>query len=153
MVVRALKIGFAGFIIPQRKATIYSKYKDVTFSVTTLDTVGRAVAQTLAPSIAPKTANKILRIRSVTTSQSAILAAFEDVTGQKWTIDEVDLDAEVKDAQEKLQRGDFSGAGKLIYGANLDERTESDWDRKGAVSNAVLELPNEDLKTIIRSVL
>jgi hypothetical protein len=92
-------------------------------------------------------------VRSVTTSQSEILAAFEDVTGKKWTIQEVDLDEEVKAAEAKLKQGDFSGVGKLILGANLDVRTANNFDEQGEVSNAVLELPNEDLKTIVKSVL
>lgn len=123
------------------------------FSVSTLDTVGQAVAQSLSPSIAPKTANRILRVRSLTTSLSEILATFEDVTGAKWTVHEADLDAKVEEAQAKLQKGDFSGVGTLIFGAALDTRTEMDFDAGGRASNAVLELPTLDLKRTIKSVL
>ncbi|KAL2012320.1 hypothetical protein VTN00DRAFT_5038 [Thermoascus crustaceus] len=148
-----LKIGFLGFKIPDATAEIYSAYKDVPFSASTLDFIGQAVAQALAPSIAPKTANKQLRVRSITATQLEILAVFEEATGKKWTVNEVDLDARVKEAGEKLKKGDFSGVGSLIVGAVFDVEAGNNFDRTGAVSNALLELPDGDIKAIVKSVL
>lgn len=150
---RGLKIGFLGFKIPDATAEIYSAYKDVSFSASTLDFIGQAVAQALAPSIAPKTANKQLRVRSITATQPEILAVFEEATGKKWTVNEVDLDARVKEAGEKLQRGDSSGVGSLIVGAVFDVEAGNNFDRTGDVSNALLELPDGDIKAIVKSVL
>jgi len=150
---RGLKIGFLGFKIPEATADIYTAYKDVPFSASTLDLIGQAVAQALAPSIAPKTANKQLRVRSITATQPEILAVLEEATGKKWTVNEVDLDARVKEGEEKLQKGDFSGVGSLIIGAVLDVEAGNNFDKTGDASNALLELPDGDLKAIVKSVL
>lgn len=148
-----LKVGFISFNAKEKTATIYPKYKDVKFSATNLGDVGTAIAQSLSPSIAPKTANQILRIRTLTTSQSELLAAFERATGSKFTVKEVDLDAAVVEAKEKLSKGDFSGMGKLIHAAALDERTGNDFDKAGNVSNELLQLPSLQIDEAIRPFL
>jgi hypothetical protein len=150
---RGLKIGFIGFNIAEHTATLFSNYKDVKFSTTTLSTIGLAIAQSLAPGISDKTANKILKVRSLTTSQSEILSAFQQVTATNWTVNEADLDANVAQSEEKLKNGDFSGAGALIIGAALDERTANDWDRIQEVANPLLQIPDEDLITIIKTLV
>lgn len=150
---RGLKVGFIAFNAKDKTATIFPKYKDVTFSATNLGDVGNAVAQALSPEIAPKTANQILRIRTLTTSQSELLAAFEKATGEKFTVTEADLDAEVSEAKEKLSKGDFSGVGTLIVAAALDERTGNDFDKAGNVSNELLQLPSLQVEGAIKALL
>lgn len=90
-------------------------------------------------------------MRSFTVTQTKIVAALEEATGKKWTVKEADLDALVKGAEEKLAKSDFSGVGTLIVGAVLDPKAKNDFDYDP--SNALLELPEEDLKTVIKSVL
>lgn len=148
---RGLKVGFLGCNLPEATMTIFPAQKDVLFSTSTLDFIGRAIAQTLSPSIAPKTANQRLRVRSFTTSQTQILAALEKATGKKWTVAEADLDASVKDAEEKLSKSDFSGVGILITGALLDPKCGNNFDYNP--SNELLELPTEDINTVVKSVL
>ncbi|KAJ9296544.1 hypothetical protein DTO271G3_5242 [Paecilomyces variotii] len=146
-----LKVGFLGCNLPEATMTIYPAQKDVLFSTSTLDFIGKAIAQTLSPSIAPKTANQRLRVRSFTTSQTQILAVLEKATGKKWTVVEADLDASVKDAEEKLSKSDFSGVGILITGALLDPKCGNNFDYNP--SNDLLELPTEDINTVVKSVL
>lgn len=148
-----LKVGFIAFNAKEKRATIFPKYKDVKFPATNLADVGNAVAQALSPGIAPKTANQIIRIRTLTTSQTELLAAFEKTTGEKFTVTEVDLDAAVFEAKEKLSKGDFSGVGTLIQAAALDERTDNDFDKAGNVSNELLELPSLQVEGAIKSLL
>jgi hypothetical protein len=150
---RGLRVGFIAFNAKEKTATIFPKYKDVTFSATNLADVGNAIAQALSPSIAPKTANQILRIRTLTASQSELLAAFEKATGEKFTVKEADLDAAVSEAKEKLSKGDFSGVGTLIQAAALDERTSNDFDKAGTVSNELLQLPSLQVEGAIKALL
>ncbi|KAL1847891.1 hypothetical protein Plec18167_004855 [Paecilomyces lecythidis] len=146
-----LKVGFLGYNIPEASATLFSAYKDVPFSTSTLEFIGRAIAQALSPSIAPKTANQRLRVRSFTTTQTQILAALEKASGKKWTVQETDLDARVKDAQDKLAKSDFSGVGTLITGAVVDPKAGNNFDYNP--SNDLLELPTEDINAVVKSVL
>lgn len=150
---RGLKVGFIAFNAKEKTATIFPKYKDVRFSATNLGDVGTAIAQALSPGIAPKTANQILRIRTLTTSQSELLAAFEKVTGEKFKVTEADLDAAVSVAKDKLSKGDYSGVGTLIPAAALDERTGNDFDKAGNVSNGLLELPSLQTEEAIKALL
>lgn len=150
---RGLRVGFIAFNAKEKTATIFPKYKDVKFSATNLGDVGTAIAQALSPGIAPKTANQLLRIRTLTTSQSELLAAFEKATGEKFTVIEADLDAAVTEAKEKLSKGDFSGVGTLIQAAVLDERTGNDFDKGGNVSNELLGLPSLQVEEAVRALL
>jgi hypothetical protein len=150
---RGLKVGFIPFNAKEKTATIFPKYKDTKFSASNLGDVGKAIAQALSPGIAPKTANQILRIRTLTTSQSELLAAFEKATGEKFTVKEADLDAAVSEAKDKLSKGDFSGVGSLISAAALDERTGNDFDKAGTVSNELLQLPTAQVEGAIKALL
>ncbi|KAH8704927.1 NmrA-like family-domain-containing protein [Talaromyces proteolyticus] len=148
-----LKVGFISVNAKEKTALIYPKYKDVAWSATNLADVGTAVAQALSPGIAAKTANQILRIRTVTVSQSELLAALEELVGSKFTVTEEDLDAQFQDAKEKLSKGDFSGVGKLITRAIVDPRTGNNFDEAGNVSNGLLELATGDLKQTLTALL
>lgn len=148
-----MRVGFIPFNAKEKTAKIFPKYKDVKFSATNLGDVGTAIAQALSPSIAPKTANQILRIRTLTTSQSELLAAFEKATGEKFKVTEADFDAAVTEAKEKLSKGDFSGVGTLIQAAALDERTGNDFDKAGNVSNELLELPSLQVEEAVKALL
>ncbi|OQV11222.1 hypothetical protein CLAIMM_15085 [Cladophialophora immunda] len=148
-----VKVGFIPFDTATKTATIYPKYKDVTFSVSTLDMVGLAVAQALSPAIAPKTRNKIVYVRTFTSSMGQLLEKFEEMTGEIWTVNEVDLDMEAKRAYEKLELGDYSEVGTVIFYANMDTRTGNDFDKAGKVMNDLLELPAVDMETIMKTIL
>ena len=81
------------------------------------------------------------------------MAAFEKATGEKFTVKEVDLDAAVSEAKEKLSKGDFSGAGTVIPAAALDERTGNDFDKAGNLSNELLELPTLQTEEAVKALL
>ncbi|EED24289.1 conserved hypothetical protein [Talaromyces stipitatus ATCC 10500] len=148
-----LKVGFIPVNGKDKTATIFPKYKDVRFSATNLEDIGKAIAQALSPEIAPKTANQILRIRTLTTSQSELLATYEKATGEKFKVTEADLDAAVSEAKGKLSKGDFSGIGTLIVAAALDTRTGNDFDKAGNVSNDLLQLPSLKVEDAIKPLL
>lgn len=92
-------------------------------------------------------------MRSFTISQDDILAAFEKVSGKKWTVEAVDFAPKVKEAEEKAQKGDFSGVALLIQSVIFNENFENNWDVRGLVGNELLELPKEDLEDAIRQLL
>ena len=90
----AVKAGFLDINRSVRIATLDPKCRVNAFSRSTLPFIGQAVAQALAPSIAPNTANKVLYVRSFTVSQDQVLAVAEKATGGKpWKVDSVDLPA------------------------------------------------------------
>lgn len=84
------------------------------------------MAQALSLAIAPITANKMLRVRSFSTSLSEILAAYEDLTGAEWKIMEGDLNAETAAAKQIVYLGDGRQMVRLLLGAALDTRTKND---------------------------
>ncbi|KAI9931457.1 hypothetical protein ASPWEDRAFT_37741 [Aspergillus wentii DTO 134E9] len=146
--------GFLGFDISSNTASFDPKYRANTFSASNLDFIGRAVAQALAPSIAPKTANKLLYVRSFTVSQDALLAEVERITGKEWKVETISFEELTKDAREKLKNNDFSRVGALIQDVIFDSATGNDWDIRGVTSNELLELPDkEDLEATLRRVL
>lgn len=144
---------FLGFNISTATATLDPAYRTTKLSASNLSLIGQAVAQALSPSIAPKTANKAIYMRSFTISQDDILAAFEKVSGKKWTVEAVDFAPKVKEAEEKAQKGDFSGVALLIQSVIFNENFENNWDVRGLVGNELLELPKEDLEDAIRQLL
>lgn len=150
-----MKIGFLGYHLKDKAATIYPKYKDVHFSATNLDDIGKAVAQALSPAIAPKTANQIIRIHSLRTSQSEILAALEEAAGEKFKVTEVDLDAEILKAKEKMQKGeaDFGAMATLLIAAALDARTGNDFEQGGRLNNDLLELPVLEVQSAVKPLI
>lgn len=150
---RGIQVGFLGINTADKTARVSSKYKDVAFSATNLADIGTAVAQALSPAIASKTANQILRVHTLTASQADIVAAFEAASGSKYTVQEVDLDADFKAAQQKLQQGDFSGVGTLITRAMVDPRTENNFAQAGTLSNELLELPARGLKETVSALV
>lgn len=146
-------MGFIGISTADKTARVSSKYKDVAFSGTNLADIGTAVAQALSPAIASKTANQVLRVHTLTASQADIVAAFETASGSKYTVHEVDLDADFTAAQQKLQQGDFSGVGTLITRAMVDPRTGNNFEQAGALSNKLLELPARGLKETVQALV
>ena len=55
-----------------------------------------------------ETRNKFLRIRSIRTTQNALLAAFEASTNEKWTVTHLDTTDVLASARERAKQGDRS---------------------------------------------
>ena len=121
------------------------------WSTTTSSTIGLAVKNALL--IPEKTANKYLYINSFSVSQNQVLKSLEKATGKTWQITHVDAEVQRKEGQEKMAKGDFSGAMSLIryincvpgHGGNYMEYQES--------ANELLSLPKQTLDEVVVEVL
>ena len=79
--------------------------------------------------------------------------SLEKATGKEWTKNQVDLDDAVRDANEKLGRGDYSGLVTMIKGMMMDPATGCDFDKRGEVANELLDLPEESLDEVVQNVV
>ncbi|KAI9659032.1 MAG: hypothetical protein M1821_001992 [Bathelium mastoideum] len=122
------------------------------FSATTLDNTVRAVINSLLlPS--ERTANRSLFIQDFATSQAELLAAIEKISGEKWSVETVDSEAIIHDANKRLAEGDKSATWVLIetgfvtgrYGGNLAE--------EGPIENELLDLQPVSLEDVVREGL
>lgn len=145
-----LKIGFLGYDLKSHTATIFDD-GNRPFSTTNRSTIGRAVASVLTHT--SQTANKLLYIDSVTTTQNEILASFEKATGKKWEVKKTTSEEVGKAGTEKVKKGDFSGFGDLILAATYGKQYASDFKSGPGLSNDLLELPKENLDDIVKAVV
>lgn len=147
-----LQVGFLGLDLKSNTAQLYQPGHDVRFSATTLEDVGVATAKALLPAKQSLTKNRVIRVRTVTTTQDEILAALEKKTGSKWQTKVVETGPLIQAANEKAQKGDFSGIPQMILGAVLDPECDQDFDAKGELSNDALGLKKKSLEEVIASL-
>ncbi|OAL42980.1 NAD(P)-binding protein [Pyrenochaeta sp. DS3sAY3a] len=144
-----LKHEFLGFDLKTRKATLWDDGK-THFTATTLDQIGLAVSRVLQkPS---ETANRYLYVSSVRTSQREILDTIEKVTGDKWTVENVNTNAKVKELKERLNQGDYSVVLDLIAAAII-ALPLGDLTTKSSLDNKLLGLEQVDLNTVVKQVV
>lgn len=112
--------GYAGFDIPNRRAKIYGSGNNLS-CWTPLPMIARAVVNMLHNPSAIM--NRGIYISGVTDlTQNAILAALEAETGDKFSIEHVDLKQIKKEALEALERGEYREATRgLTINSNFNE--------------------------------
>jgi hypothetical protein len=137
-----------GFDLQSHKALIYDS-GDVSWSATVLSTIGLAVARTLLKP--EETKNKFLFVYSISTTQTEILSVLQTFTGEKWHVENATIEETAKIGQEKLSRGDRSGALALILSTIFQEGWGSDFTRCTDTANHLLGLPEESLEALVRS--
>jgi len=142
--------GFIGFNLQTSTATIYDDGNQ-NFSVTTLGSIAQAVVSILSK---PKeTANKRLYIASFSPTQNEILSVLEELTGKKWKTEKISTeDAKVK-GFEALGKGDFSGIANIVMSSTYGPANGNDFSKNATLSNDLLGLPKEDLKTVTKAVV
>jgi hypothetical protein len=145
-----LNSNFLGFNAKECKAVIYDDGTQ-RFSSTTISSVGKAVAGILSKPA--ETANKGLYIASFTPNQNEILAALEDVTGKKWAVEKATSTEALQQGREKFGKGDMSGFLQLLLASILDPENGNNFEASATLSNGLLGLPKEDLKTVTKAVL
>lgn len=143
-----------GITIKDRKVTFFDDgHRKVT--VSTWNQCGRALAALLSlpesddsPSIADFV-NRENPIFSFQVSQRDMLNSLHRVLGttdSDWQIEYETVEQRIKDGQDELSRGIFTGLGKVMYGEifassnSVSNFASSDW-----TANEVLRLPREDL--------
>ena len=139
----AMKIGYMGFDMKERKAKIVDDGSKK-WSTTTLGTVGLAVKNAMLLPV-EETANKYLYVDSFTVSQNEVLAALEKVTGEKWEVERVDGEMEKKTGLELSARGDMKGMMMLIRYWNAVGGHGGDYMLYKEGHNELLGLPKESL--------
>lgn len=95
--------------------------------------------------------NKFLFIYSITTTQNEVLSVLEKQTGEKWHVQNQKMKDVVKSGEEKLSKGDRSGALALILSTMFQEGWGSDFTKCTDTANALLGLPEESLEALVKS--
>lgn len=123
------------------------------FTFTNQTALGEAVASVLVHP--DETKNQFLFIASVETTQKDILAALEEESGVKWTVNNTTTDIQVTEAVKKLAAGDFSGNFSLVrasvYGNTPD--LHSNYAKEEKLANDVLGLQLETVSDVVKRVL
>ena len=121
--------GPSGFDIPNRKARIYGSGNNLS-CWTPLPTVAVAVVNMLRnPSAILNRGIFVSGVLDLT--QNAILAALEAETGDKFSVEHVDVRQIKKEALEALEKGDYRQATRgLTINSNFNEDSAANfWDK------------------------
>jgi len=145
------KLPWFGFSIDERKARIVDDGTEP-FTAVTVEDVGVAVRGILRKPA--ETANKILHIRSVQTSQKEILEALEDMTGRQWEVEYADSKQMYERGKAGLEKGDRA-QGLDLLAVQLFAKGA---DRSVVVSrenadNALLGVEEKDIVTVLKKAM
>lgn len=101
-----------------------------------------------------ETANRHLLVRSVETCQNELLAAFEQVTGEKWLVAHDKAGDLLVRGREKLANGDRGWVLDLIVAQLLEEgEGRSIIASDETADNRLLEMPEENLVDIVKGII
>lgn len=146
--------GLFGFDLKTKTATIYDSGNEPT-QTSSLHYVGRVVAAVLKQAdahfgtAADKSANQYLEVASFTPSQNDILRILEAETGSAWTTKKVETAPLQTLGEQKLAKGDFSAFIDLLLVWQFQDG--SGHGASALSGNAVLDLPGEDLKSLLKA--
>jgi uncharacterized protein YbjT (DUF2867 family) len=140
-----LSNGFLEYDIAGKSATIWDGGNSK-FTLTNAEQLGRSVIATLERPV--QTANKNLYVASVETSQKEILEALEAASGSKFTVVNTTTKEQVAAAQEKLSKGDFSGAFALVRATSFATipNLRANYVKDEQLSNDLLSLKFESVQ-------
>lgn len=125
---------------------------DSPFTGTLFAGVGDAVARILLHPA--ETRNKYLRVRSLRTTQNALLACLEETMVEKWTVEHVSTADMLVRGREKLKAGDRSAFGDLLSVQFFEAGTE-----RGVVAGEgeegmrVLDMQEVEVNEVVRAAL
>lgn len=145
------KLPWFGFSINESKARLVDDGTEP-FTAVTVEDVGVAVRGILRKPA--ETANTILHIRSVQTSQKEILETLEDMTGRRWEVEYADSKQMYERCKASLGKGDRSQALDLLAVQLFAKGA----DRSVVVSredadNALLGVEEKDIGTVLKKAL
>ncbi|OCL12347.1 isoflavone reductase family protein-like protein CipA [Glonium stellatum] len=144
-----IKVGFLGFDLSSKTVTLIDN-GTAPFSATTLSQIGKALIAIL--SHPAETSNKYIYVSSFNTSQREVLEVVEKISGQKWTVKNVNSKELIADATKRFQAGDFSAIPDLIRGVAFGEQGLGD-SRPLGLWNERLGLKQEDFEQSIKGAL
>lgn len=147
---QCLKLGFYGFDLTNKKATLYDQGQS-SFDTTTLSTVGTAVANLL--SHPEKYVNEYVYISSFTTSQAEMLAALKKASGtNNWAVEQKSAQAYIDGGNEKSAKGDMMGTYDLIFGTTFQKGNGADFSSIRKLANRELGLEQENVEQVTKEV-
>ncbi|RHZ46911.1 aromatic alcohol reductase [Aspergillus thermomutatus] len=144
--------GFLEFDIANRTATIWDG-GNTSFTLTNEKQLGEAVVSVLQHP--QETSNKYLYIASVETTQNSILAALEENTRTKWTVNATTTEEQVGEGVRKLDAGDFSGAFTLVRATSFGNipGLRANYAKDETLANGILGLELESVKDTVERVV
>lgn len=96
------KFPMMGFDVKTHSTIIYDSGTEH-FTGTTLQGIGQAVVGTLLNPSA--TANRFLKVQSICTTQTELLAAFEKATGEQWRVERQKSNDLIQSGKEDFETG------------------------------------------------
>ncbi|EXJ92009.1 hypothetical protein A1O3_00559 [Capronia epimyces CBS 606.96] len=140
-----------GFDFVNRKAIIYDSGTE-RFTGTTMNGIANAVVGALKHP--QEVANRHLHVRSVETCQNELLAAVEEVTGEKWPVAHETTKDLLEKGRAKLAKGERGWVLDLIVAQLLEEGSgRSIVVTQDKADNGLLEMPKEDVLGMVRGIL
>lgn len=141
-----------GFDTSSHSAVIYDKGEEH-FTGTTLAGIGQSVVGVLQHP--DETANRFVRVLSLTTCQNELLRAYETVTGRQWDVRHSTSEALLESSRSKRREGDGRWRLDLVLAQLYDEgegrglvapsRGESDAELLGVVAETPEEVVSKAL--------
>ncbi|KAF7167797.1 hypothetical protein CNMCM5623_000985 [Aspergillus felis] len=147
-----LENGFLEFDIANRTATIWDG-GNKSFTLTNEKHLREAVVSILQHP--QETSNKYLYIASVETTQNDILAALEEKTGARWTLNATTTEEQVSEGVRKLGAGDFSGALTLVRATCFGSipGLQANYAKDETLANGILGLKLDSVKATVERVV
>lgn len=140
-----------GFSIDDRRARLVDDGSEP-FTAVTVEDVGIAVRGILRKPA--ETANKILHIRSVQTSQREILKTLEDITGGPWEVEYVDSEGMYERGKAALERGDRAqGLDLLVVQLFAKGAGRSIVVSREDADNELLGIEEKDIRTVLMKTM
>lgn len=149
---QGLRNGFLGYDLANKTATVWDG-GDKRFTLTNEKDLGIAIASVLKNP--EETSNKYLFVSSVETTQNEILAALEEATDAKWTVNNTTTKEQVNEAFQKLTAGDLNGAFTLVRATSYSNTPglKSNYARDETLSNDLLGLKASSVAETVKRVI
>ncbi|KAM0542851.1 hypothetical protein ACHAPJ_012574 [Fusarium lateritium] len=144
--------GFLGYDLEKRTAMIWDD-GNKKFTLINQKQLARAVVSILEHP--QETANCYLCVYSVETTQNEILAALEEATGTKWTVNSTSTDEQITEAREKLGAGDFSGGFTLVRATTYSNvpGLRANYPEERNLANEILGLEVESVQETVKRLV
>lgn len=146
---QSLQTGLPGISLPKKTAVITDSGNEL-YPTTTVAQIARAITHVL--SHPEDTANKYLLVKSFITSQNQVVKELERAAKAEWQVEHVTSEQRKADGLRLLSEGNFAGLGNMWnVWYNTDGRGTD--LSESAFANRVLQLPEEDIKSVIAGMV
>lgn len=147
-----LKTGLLAMDVNKHTALVFDggNYK---FAATTLRDIGTATVRILQHADDPRLKNKLVYVQSVQTTQNELVTVVEEVTNQKFDVQQVKSDDFIREKKAKLKEdpNDHETTEELVAVGGI---SNTNWDTKGDLFvNDLLRMPNVGLKQLVTEAL